>query len=152
MRDRLRLSDALLNRIGKAPVDAYPWEATVLFANDLNWSPRPVCQSYTAYQPDLDEANARHYRSPDGPRFILYYPEAIDDEHPYFVDPLTLQELFLHFDVIGRAGRFRGSGTATASSRGDLSAGGFGRESVSASEFPSRTMAAGCCLHVCSFA
>jgi hypothetical protein len=103
---KVRMPAAWLTRIGNATVDAYPWEASLLFANKLNWSPRPVFQSYTAYVPDLDEANARHYASADGPRFILFHFNSIDEQHPWFVDPRTLRECYRNYDPVDRAGNF----------------------------------------------
>jgi hypothetical protein len=101
----MRLPPPVRARVGRATIDAYPWEASILFANGLDWRPRPVFQSYTAYTPELDEVNARHYRSDAGPRFILYRQEAIDGQHPWFVDPLTLMEIYLRYDIADRAGR-----------------------------------------------
>jgi hypothetical protein len=103
---RQRLPDWLLERIGTAPIDAYPQEASTVFANGLNWCPRPVVQSYSAYAPELDEANARHYRAPKGPRFILFELAGLGKEHPWFVDPLTLREIHTQFDVLARGPRF----------------------------------------------
>jgi hypothetical protein len=101
-----RLPDWLLARIGTEPIDAYPSEASVLFASGLNWSPRPVCQSYSAYSPELDEANAARYRSPAGPEFVLFELTAIDRQHPWFVDPVTLRELFSRFEVVLKGPQF----------------------------------------------
>jgi hypothetical protein len=102
----LRLPARILAAIGTASVDSYPKETTVVFANGLSWSPRPVPQSYSVYLPELDELNARHYRSPYGPELILYELDAIDDQHPWFVDPLTLRELYCRYDVVSRLPRF----------------------------------------------
>jgi hypothetical protein len=95
----LRLPGSLRTTIGSTAIDGYPQEMTVLFANRLNWSPRPVPQSYSAYAPDLDEMNARHYRSADGPGLVLYQFDAIDGQHPWFVDPLSLRELHNRYEV-----------------------------------------------------
>jgi hypothetical protein len=103
---RQRLPEPMLERLGTTPIDAYPQEMSILFANHLNWCPRPVPQSYSAYTPELDEINARHYRSKAGPALILYEQNAIDGQHPWFVDPLTLQEIYKRFDVVVAAPRF----------------------------------------------
>jgi hypothetical protein len=101
-----RIPTSLLASIGTGRIDAYPWEMSPLFANGLNWNPRPVPQSYSAYTPELDELNARLYRSPDGPEYILYHLDAIDTQHPWWVDPLTSRELYSRFDVIASGARF----------------------------------------------
>jgi hypothetical protein len=101
--DALRMPASLLHQVSGRPADAYPWEMTLLFANGLPWCPRPIPQSYSAYTPELDELNARHYRAPAGPELVLYHSGAIDGEHPWFVDPLTLRELASRYDVAARS-------------------------------------------------
>ncbi|HEV3204922.1 MAG TPA: hypothetical protein VGY77_11085, partial [Gemmataceae bacterium] len=76
-----------------------PWDISIPLANGLNWNPRFVFQSYSAYSPELDEANARHYRSEEGPAFILYSHKAIDGQHPLTTDPLTWLELFRWYAI-----------------------------------------------------
>lgn len=48
-----------------------PWEIAVAWAYDLDWSPLPVIQGYSAYTTELDELNAAEVASPDGPERIL---------------------------------------------------------------------------------
>lgn len=67
-----RLSEEMRAAIGDAEVDIYPWDLSVIPANELNWKPRVVIQSYAAYTPWLDEQNAKHFRSKAAPRFILW--------------------------------------------------------------------------------
>lgn len=95
----LKLPDTMLTKIGTARVDAYPMNASLVLANGLNWQPRPTVQSYVAYVPALDEANAGVYRGPDAPAFILYQHEAVDGQHPFAVDPRTNLELLRWYDL-----------------------------------------------------
>lgn len=48
-----------------------PWEISVAWAYELNWSPLPVIQSYSAYTPRLDRLNAAAIEDPNGPQAIL---------------------------------------------------------------------------------
>jgi hypothetical protein len=48
-----------------------PWEASVAWAYELDWSPLPVFQNYAAYTRKLDELNAHALEDPDGPQMIL---------------------------------------------------------------------------------
>ncbi len=48
-----------------------PWEASVAWTYELDWSPLPVFQSYSAYTPRLDALNAAAAEAPDGPQVIL---------------------------------------------------------------------------------
>lgn len=57
-----------------------PWEAAVAWAYDLDWSPLPVFQNYTAYTSKLDRLNTEEVEDPNGPERILR-------ENPAAVDP-----------------------------------------------------------------
>jgi hypothetical protein len=48
-----------------------PWEISVAWAYELDWSPLPVFQNYSAYTRKLDELNAETVENPDGPEVIL---------------------------------------------------------------------------------
>ncbi len=66
------LDQEIRARIGKASVDIYPWDYSFIPANDLNWKPRPVLQSYACYTPWLDRENSRHFSSPAAPQFLIW--------------------------------------------------------------------------------
>jgi hypothetical protein len=67
-----RIPAEIRGRIGAAPVDVMPWEASLAIVNHLNYQPRPVIQSYTAYTPLLDGLNARCLESSNAPDYLLY--------------------------------------------------------------------------------
>ena len=69
---RNKLDKEILDLIGNASVDIYPWDYSYLAANNLKWQPRPVIQSYAAYTRELDQLNARHFESAKAPDFILW--------------------------------------------------------------------------------
>lgn len=48
-----------------------PWEIGIVWAYELNWSPLPVFQNYSAYTTRLDRLNAETVSDPDGPQVIL---------------------------------------------------------------------------------
>lgn len=49
-----------------------PWEISVAWAYELDWSPLPVIQNYTAYTPRLDRLNAEAVEDAEnGPQVIL---------------------------------------------------------------------------------
>lgn len=74
----------IINRIGSKTIDIFPWNISLLFENKLNYLPRPVLQSYSAYTPYLEELNFRHYNSARAPEFVLYEFESIDNRYPLF--------------------------------------------------------------------
>jgi hypothetical protein len=76
------------HKIGVNTVDIYPWNAQLLFENKLNFSPRPVFQSYNAYTKVLEEMNFNHYNTKEtAPEFVIYEFLAIDQRYPLFDEP-----------------------------------------------------------------
>ena len=69
---RNRLDPEIRRTIGNSTTDVFPWDYSYIPANNLNWRPRPVLQSYASYTPWLDEENARHFRSASAPQFLIW--------------------------------------------------------------------------------
>jgi hypothetical protein len=69
---RNKLDKEILDLIGNANVDIYPWDYSYIAANNFKWQPRPVIQSYAAYTRELDQMNANHLESKKAPDFILW--------------------------------------------------------------------------------
>jgi hypothetical protein len=87
-------------------VDVYPYEQAVLFAHDVQWNPRPVFQSYSAYSPELAQLNAAHLRGSSRPDWVLFALGPIDGRYPAFDDSLSWPELLTRYDVQKSAGPF----------------------------------------------
>ena len=103
VKDQLKLPTPILSRIGSATVDVYPWDLCYITANGLNWKPRFVFQSYSAYHPTLDRRCAEGYRGENAPQYIVYSHQAIDYQHPCIVDPRTWMEIYRWYDVVDQA-------------------------------------------------
>jgi hypothetical protein len=84
-------------RVGDAPVDVISYDQGVLLLNGLNWRPRPVFQSYSAYTPALLKANARFFRSDRAPEYVLLKLQAIDGRLPALEDGPALLELLRRY-------------------------------------------------------
>lgn len=107
-----RLPDAVRNQIGNATVDIYPWDYTIIAANQLNWTPRPVIQSYAAYTSWLDRQNAIHFGTGDAPNYFIFGLNtvtsdlnggklvSIDNRYLLNDEPLTLIELIRNYSRI----------------------------------------------------
>ena len=67
-----KLPTELIDVISNSPVDVYPWDYSIIPANNLNWQPRVVIQSYAAYTSWLDAKNADHFKSDIAPEFIIW--------------------------------------------------------------------------------
>jgi hypothetical protein len=82
--------------LAQGSVDVWPWEANVAFANDLDWRPEPVFQTYAAYTPTLDNLNARYVRDRGADR-ILFSWLAIDGRYPLWDQPAAFRELLCNY-------------------------------------------------------
>jgi hypothetical protein len=74
-------------------VDVFGCRQTSAIANGLNYTPRPVFQSYTAYNRDLADRNARFYLSGRAPDWVLFELQPIDYRLPSLEDPSCLIEI-----------------------------------------------------------
>lgn len=102
-----KLSAEMLNLIGKNTLDVYPWEVSVIAANDLNWRPRPVYQSYVAFTPWLDDKNEQFIKSLSAPEFILFdrnhaggEVESIDGRSLFNDEPKTWASIVRNYSVV----------------------------------------------------
>lgn len=70
--EKSKISSQVKAVIKNSKVDIYPWEYSIIPANDLNWEPRVVLQSYAGYTSWLDLKNADHFNSSKSPTFIIW--------------------------------------------------------------------------------
>lgn len=91
-----QLSQNVRSYLARNTVDVFPWELTLVPANQLNWQPRPTLQSYTAYTTSLDRWNVEIMEMRP-PQFLLYDFAAIDGRHPFFSEPATFFHLLSHY-------------------------------------------------------
>jgi hypothetical protein len=83
MKGVYRLDSRTLAELRGHPVDLDPWEIGVAWAYDLDWSPLPVFQNYSAYTETLDRLNAAEIESSPGrERILRENPPLVDGEYP----------------------------------------------------------------------
>lgn len=70
----VQLLQSEIELVTDGTVDVYPWELTLVAANNLQWQPRPVVQSYAAYTPWLDSRDMAHFYSAMAPKHVLFHP------------------------------------------------------------------------------
>ena len=80
-------------------VDVYSDDQSELLSGGLNWDPRPVFQSYSAYTPALILRNERHLRSSAAPDHIVFRLEPIDDHLPSLEDGLSWPAMLDNYRV-----------------------------------------------------
>jgi hypothetical protein len=80
-------------------VDIYSWEQRAVFANGLNYQPRPVIQSYLTLTPELEQLNADFLKSARAPDNILLKIETIDQRYPSEDDGLSWPLILTRYDL-----------------------------------------------------
>lgn len=96
----------LREMIGPASVDVFGnYQAYAVF-NELNYRPRPIFQSYSAYGAPLMRLNERFYASSGAPEFVLAKLGSIDDRLPVLEDALAFCYLLRNYEPTGNEGGF----------------------------------------------
>ncbi len=86
--------------LGTHTVSIFPWEASYAPANNLNYRPFPVIQTYSAYTSDLDKLNARFLEdSETAPEFIIMQWYAINNRHVLADVPAMWLAMYKWYDV-----------------------------------------------------
>ncbi|QBB71847.1 hypothetical protein ELE36_16620 [Pseudolysobacter antarcticus] len=84
-------------RIGASSVDMFTVSQGILLSNDLNYTPRPVFQSYSAYTPYLARLNETWLLGAQAPAFVVMQLQTIDGHLPLSEDPLAFIALLQHY-------------------------------------------------------
>jgi hypothetical protein len=99
----LRLPASIRERIGAGTVDVYPWDSAYVWANGLDWKPRPLPATFSTVTPGLDQRNARFFESLTRPQFILWHAAGVwsfDGRHVFWDEPLTLRAILGGYDEV----------------------------------------------------
>ncbi|NCS07895.1 MAG: hypothetical protein GPJ07_15590 [Microcystis aeruginosa G13-07] len=93
-----KIPDSVLEKVQGKTIDIIPWEFSLIPGNQLNWKPRPIIQSYSAYTEKLDELN---YQSlSQSPRdYLIYHFQAIDGRHPFFDEPKAFSYVVCNYQL-----------------------------------------------------
>jgi len=86
--------------VGTAPVDIFSWEQGILLLNELNWQPRPIFQSYAAYNSALLALNGDFYASAQAPPFVIFKYQEIDNRFPPGSDSEALKILLRDYYLV----------------------------------------------------
>ncbi len=89
--------DGVRAAVGDASLDQLSCAQGVVLLNGLNWQPRPVFQSYTAYTPALLRLNADYFRSASAPAYLLCDVAPVDARLGAMEDSLALLEILRRY-------------------------------------------------------
>jgi hypothetical protein len=92
--------------VGEETIDAINWDQYSVLREHLNYRPRPVFQSYSAYTPGLLRQNLRFYQNASAPQFVFARLQSIDSRFPAQEDCLLLEELPRRYAIAKEAGDF----------------------------------------------
>lgn len=105
------LPAAMRRTIGSSGVDIFPYDADIVLANSLTWSPRPSPFSFETYEPQFDKDNAQFFNT-NGPKFIIWHGsggsgvDEIDGRYVLWDEPMTLQSILNHYKYVASNSEF----------------------------------------------
>jgi hypothetical protein len=73
----------------RGSVDSIPINQAKLISNGYDWQPRPIFQSYAAYNPALATRNYSYLLGSNAPENIIFQASTIDDRYPSLDDGLS---------------------------------------------------------------
>jgi len=79
--------------------DIYSFDTACLIAKNLNWHPRPIFQSYSAYTHELSNTNIDHIHSDKRPDNIIFKIQTIDGRLPSLDDGASWPDIFLNYEI-----------------------------------------------------
>jgi hypothetical protein len=66
--NRFPLKEETLRDLRGKSMDIFPWDIALPYGYGLDWKPRFTLQSFAAYTPELDQANACHFQGLSSPQ------------------------------------------------------------------------------------
>ena len=86
--------------------DIYSVDQAVLIASGNDWDPRPIMQSYSAYEPVLAQLNSKHLTGAKAPDNIIFALQPIDGRVPSLADGASWPELMSRYTLTDFDGRY----------------------------------------------
>lgn len=92
--------------VARAPVDVFGQDQLYAIINHLNYRPRPIFQSYMAYNTVLARMNEQFYFSNASPEFVLFRLTPIDRRFAPLEDGAVLRDLLVNFEPVEGENQF----------------------------------------------
>lgn len=77
--------------------DIYSYDQSYLISSQNIWSPRPIFQSYSVFNPGLAEKNKKHLQGTNNPDNIIFKIEPIDQRVPSLEDGASWPLLLVNY-------------------------------------------------------
>ena len=104
--EKAQPSKNLRTIVGQETIDVINFDQYFALREHLNYRPRPVFQSYSAYTPALLKQNLRFYQSSRAPQFVFARLQSVDLRYPAQDDSLVLEELPRRYLMVKEANDF----------------------------------------------
>lgn len=113
-----KLPGEVLEKLGDSSVDVYPWDYSIIPANNLYWKPRTQLQSHTSFTPWLDRLNADHFNSDAVSKFLIWHLftssqstitktfESIDGRYLLNDEPQTIIQIMRNYELFYKDSSF----------------------------------------------
>lgn len=98
-RESVQFPEYFINEIGEKTTDIIPWSISYIYFNDLKYNPRPVIQSYSAYNGYLDLQNQQKYLHSSAPDYIFYEIGTVDGRYHLWDETRTKLALLQRYNV-----------------------------------------------------
>ena len=92
--------------VGRQTIDVFNFDQGEILRERLNYRPRPIFQSYSAYTPALLRRNLEFYEKKKAPRFVFARLQSVDDRYRAQDDSLLLEEFPRRYEIRRRAGDY----------------------------------------------
>lgn len=100
------LSPSTLELINGHTVDIFTIDAALAGYYVLNWRPRPIFQSYSAYTASLDLLNERFLDGKEAPEFLLCAPKGFVGASAVLFEPATFRKILTGYSAVAKDSDF----------------------------------------------
>jgi hypothetical protein len=101
---RSTLPASFVKQMEGRSVDVLGFGISYIYYNGLLYNPRPVIQSYQAYNPRLIDLNVAKYTSQSAPDYVLYHFRSIDNRQPFWDEPKIYFPLLANYSIVDSVG------------------------------------------------
>ncbi len=106
------LPSSMRQQIGRGSVDVFPWETSIIAANNLKWDNRPSPFSFETYDPYLDNLNSNFFESGAAPQYIVWHytglsgVDGVDGRHVLWDEPKTFRTMLSRYTLVDSSDSF----------------------------------------------
>ena len=81
-------------------IDSYQYDISSIIGLGLDYKPRPVIQTYSAYTPELQKLNLEHIKSNNAPDYLFFSTATLQNKFPTMDLGLSLMEIISRYELV----------------------------------------------------